>query len=286
VLHDFGRAGDGANPHGGLVVDRNGNLYGTTANGGKYFGGTVYELSSASETETVLYDFSGGEDGGSPLAGLAIDGAGRLYGTTVYGGYFSYYCQGGCGTVFKLSPPMASGNPWKQTILHQFSGGVPGDGALPYDPVMRDKSGNLYGTTFVSQGTGGGTAFELTPVRGDGPWPTTIIYRFPAYRGDATNSQAGFISDGAGNLYATSQNGGATFKGDVFELVPPATSGGAWTDAILYTFSRANHGATYPATGLVFGAQGRLYGTTPYGGTGSCVFTKITGCGTIFSVDS
>jgi hypothetical protein len=92
------------------------------------------------------------------------------------------------------------------------------------------------------------------------------------------------IADAAGNLYATSQNGGATFKGDAFKLIPPATSGGAWTDAILYTFVSNKHGATYPATNLVFGAEGSLYGTTPYGGTGDCIFTKIKGCGTVFQV--
>ena len=108
VLHDFGRGSDGRNPHGGLVADGKGNLYGTTANGGKYYRGTAYELSLSSKAESVLYSFSGGEDGGAPLAGLTIDHAGRLYGTTYYGGYFSYYCQAGCGIVFEVSPPSSS----------------------------------------------------------------------------------------------------------------------------------------------------------------------------------
>lgn len=283
VLHDFGHDRDGRNPHGGLVADGKGNLYGTTANGGSYFAGTVYELSPSIKAETVLYSFSGGEDGGTPLAGLTIDRAGRIYGTTYYGGYFSYYCQGGCGTVFEVSPPSVPGNPWNYAVIHEFVGGVPGDGALPRDPVLLDGAGNLYGTTFVSQGTGGGTAFELTPGR-HRSWTETVLYRFPAYRGDAVASSAGLISDDTGNLYATSQNGGPTYKGDVFKLIRPATSGGAWTDAILHTFSSALHG-TYPSTNLVFGAGGLLYGTTPYGGNGDCLFTKIKGCGTVFQVN-
>jgi uncharacterized repeat protein (TIGR03803 family) len=284
VLHDFGHDVDGSNPHGGLVADGAGNLYGTTVNGGKYSSGTVYEMSPAGNTETVLYNFSGGEDGGGPLAGLAIGRGGRLYGTTEWGGYFSYYCQGGCGTVFEVSPPSAPGSAWKYAVIHEFVGGSPGDGALPLDPLLLDRAGNLYGTTFVSQVYGGGTAFELTPAHRGGSWTETVLYRFPAYRGDAANSQAGFISDGAGNLYATSQNGGATYKGDAFKLIPPATPGGTWTDAILHTFISAKHGAIYPATNLVFGAGGFLYGTTPYGGAGNCVFVKVTGCGTIFEV--
>ena len=282
VLHRFGRGNDGQNPHGGLVSDKKGNLYGTTVNGGRYAAGTIYE-SSPTGAETVLYNFSGGEDGGSPIAGLTIDRAGRLYGTTEWGGYFSYYCQGGCGTVFEISHPIASGGSWKYSVIHEFVGGDPGDGALPVDPLLLDRQGNLYGTTFVSQVYGGGTAFELTPARHK-TWAETVLRRFPAYRGDAANPQAGLVSDAAGNLYATSQNGGATFKGDAFKLIPRATSGGAWTDAILYTFVSSKHGAIYPATNLVFGAAGLLYGTTPYGGTGNCLFIKTKGCGTVFQV--
>lgn len=280
VLHDFGRGSDGRSPHGGLATDGLGNLYGTTANGGKYDWGTVYKLSPSGEAESVLYSFSGGEDGGTPLAGLTIDHAGRLYGTTNYGGYFSYYCQGGCGTVFEVSPPSSPSNSWKYTVIHEFVGV---DGALPRDPLLFDGVGDMYGTTFVSQIGGGGTAFELAPEGRHRPWAETVLYRFPAYRGDAIASSAGFISDNAGNLYATSQNGGLNYKGDVFKLIRPATSGGAWTDAILHTFSSARHG-TYPSTNLVFGAGDLLYGTTPYGGTGDCVFTKIKGCGTVFDV--
>jgi uncharacterized repeat protein (TIGR03803 family) len=276
-------------------MDASGNLYGTTVFGGGFREcdgecGSVYELTPSAQPggvwkETVLYRFSGGEDGFYPLAGLAMDRAGRLFGTTEYGGYFSSYCGSGCGTVFELVPPAASGNPWTYAVIHQFSGGVPGDGALPQDPVVLDRAGNVYGTTFVSQGTGGGTAFELRPPRHGQPWTAAIVYRFPEHSGDAANPKAGFIFDRAGNLYATSEEGGPTYQGSVFKLVPPSAPSGPWTDSVLYTFTSANHGATYPATNLAFGQGGLLYGTTPYGGTGSCVFTKIKGCGTVFEVN-
>jgi hypothetical protein len=136
----------------------------------------------------------------------------------------------------------------------------------------------------VGQAYGGGTAFELTRTRHKS-WTENVLYRFPAYLGDAANPQAGLVSDAAGNLYATSQNGGATYKGDAFKLIPPATPGGAWTDAILYTFVSKKHGAIYPSTSLVFGTAGLLYGTSPYGGTGDCLFNKTKGCGTVFQIN-
>jgi len=283
VLHRFGQGSDGRNPHGALVADRTGNLYGTTVSGGKYSAGTIYEV-SPSRVERVLYNFSGRDDGGLPTAGLTIDRNGRLYGTTEYGGHFSYYCQDGCGTVFKIEPPAVSGGSWTYSVIHEFVGGDPGDGALPVDSLLRDRKGNLYGTTFVGQGYGGGTAFELTPAPHK-PWTESVLYRFPAYPGDAANPQAGLVSDAAGNLYATSQNGGATDRGDAFKLIPPTAPAGTWTDAILYTFVSQKHGAIYPGSNLVFGAAGRLYGTTPYGGTGDCLFNKTEGCGTVFQLN-
>ncbi|MGA8533967.1 MAG: choice-of-anchor tandem repeat GloVer-containing protein [Candidatus Tumulicola sp.] len=290
VLHRFGAGKDGRNPHGGLVADENGNLYGTTSGGGALGCtggcGVVYELSPAAQgglwTETILHTFGGGGDGLIPIAGLAIDRAGRLFGTTQYGGHYSQYCQGGCGSVFELTPPSSSGGQWTYATINRFAGGVPGDGALPYDPVVLDNAGNVYGTTFINQGAGGGTAFELIPSNHGETWTENVLYRFPESSSDAGNPKAGFIFDRAGNLYATSEEGGTGFQGTIFRLIPPAILGGAWSDAVLFSFRAVRHGATYPATNLVFGAGGLLYGTTQYGGTGSCVFTRIKGCGTVF----
>ena len=152
VLYNFKGTPDGQLPYAGLVA-HNGALYGTTVQGGTNDIGTVFILDSKGN-ETVLYSFTGGTDGGLPLGGLVFDGAGNIYGTTYIGGAF------GAGTVFKLDPT------GKETVLHSFTGGK--DGANPYFVVLlRDKAGNLYGTTSDGAGTGCGgsgcgTIFRLT----------------------------------------------------------------------------------------------------------------------------
>jgi len=149
VLYSFTGGADGGNPYGTLLGDRAGNLYGTTASGGTSGSGTVFKVSS-SGAETVLYGFTGGVDGGNPCANLVRDRTGNLYGTTPYGG------TSGNGTVFKVSP---SG---METVLYSFSGGT--DGAQPYDGLVRDTAGNLYGTALGGNGPGYyGTVWKLTP---------------------------------------------------------------------------------------------------------------------------
>ncbi len=290
VLHSFGLGTDGTAPQGGLAFDSEGNIYGTTFDGGQNGLGVVYEVSPPAQsgeewTESVLHSFGSGDDGFWPDAGVAIDSAGNLYGTTEFGGFSSSYCSSGCGTVFEVSPPPTQGGTWSYAIIHEFDGD---DGASPLDPLTLDKSGNLYGTTSLGQGGGPaeeGTVFELSPPAAQGqPWQETVLYAFPQYQYDADYSSAGVIFDEAGNLYGTSQNGGQGLQGTAFKILPPAAPGGAWTDTILHTFSNKNGGAAYPSTNLVFGKGGTLYGTTPYGGNGPCTFTRITGCGTVFAV--
>jgi hypothetical protein len=217
---------------------------------------------------------------------MAIDNAGDLFGTAEYGGNFSSYCQSGCGTVFELTPS-AKRKTWTYSTIQKFNGLT--DGATPRDPLIFDDSGDLLGTTFESQGNAqggyGGTAFELTPpAKQGGSWTEIVLYNFPQYLFDAGYSSAALVFDHAGNLYGTSQSGGPQYEGTAFELVPPSTHGGAWTDKILHNFNKNDGGATYPFNGLVFGVGGALYGTTPYGGAGSCTFGSIKGCGTIFSI--
>jgi uncharacterized repeat protein (TIGR03803 family) len=150
ILHSFDVNGtDGAYPVAGLVV-YNGNLYGTTANGGAYGDGTVFEV-TLSGTETTLHSFDNNDiDGINPYAGLAVY-RGNLYGTTVSGGGTG----SAAGIVFEMTP---SGT---ETILHTF-GGSP-DGAFPWGGVVFDTSGNLYGTTFSGGANGVGTVFKMTP---------------------------------------------------------------------------------------------------------------------------
>ena len=174
VLHSFGVGvnvppGDGWDPIGGVVMDAAGNLYGTTFNGGIYdtanTGGTVFEVSPAPGggwTETVLHDFSENHiDGFWPCAGLAIDGAGNLYGTAEAGGSKVDSANYSLGVLFELSPPAAGSTTWTETILHPFGAGK--DGQASTSNVILDNAGNLYGTTNRGGTLGGGIIFELTP---------------------------------------------------------------------------------------------------------------------------
>jgi uncharacterized repeat protein (TIGR03803 family) len=148
VLHSFAGGADGANPSSGMINDPQGNLYGTTYAGGVYSYGTVFKLTPTG-VETVLYSFAGNPDGSNPSGGLVRDAQGNLYGTTSFGGAYYY------GTVFKLTPNRT------ETVLYSFTSG--NDGGLPYAPLIRDKQGNLYGTTNVGGTYNYGTVFEVIP---------------------------------------------------------------------------------------------------------------------------
>jgi uncharacterized repeat protein (TIGR03803 family) len=132
----------------GLTADAAGNLYGTTSQSGLGGVGTVFKLTPTG-VETVLYNFTGGADGGVPLAGLIADAAGNLYGTTQAGG------ASGDGTIFKVTPAGI------ETVLHSFSG-ANGDGASPVAGLIADDQGNLYGTTHAGGASNAGTVFKLT----------------------------------------------------------------------------------------------------------------------------
>jgi hypothetical protein len=155
--------GDGETPAGGVLLDKAGNLYGTTAYGGAgdciLLGGdvgcgTVYQMTpptvpGSAWTETVIYSFQGGNDGYLPMGNLVFDSAGNLYGATYYGGGFGVCNQGiypYCGTIFKLSPPKTKGGAWKEKVLYSFKSGT--DGADPNGSLVFDQKGALYGTTF------------------------------------------------------------------------------------------------------------------------------------------
>jgi len=206
VLYSFDTNGYGYYPGEGLVMDKLGNLYGTTGAGGAYGYGTVFELTS-SGTVTILYSFGkNGTDGWSPAGVLVRDRKGNLYGTTIYGGAYKKGCFGiGCGTVFKLTP---SG---KKTILHNFDNNGT-DGWYPYAGLVRDAKGNLYGTTMgggaygdsVCYPYGCGTVFKLTPSGKE-----TILHSFDPNAGDGSNPWGGLVFDENGNLYGTTVYGGA-----------------------------------------------------------------------------
>ena len=206
LLHSFAGTPDGEDPYSGVLRDKAGNLYGTTQYGGAKGGfGTVYKLNAKGKL-TLLHSFAGTPDGVNPFAGLLMDAAGNLYGTTYYGG-----TNGGFGTVYKLT---AKG---KLTLLHSFAG-TP-DGQNPYARLIRDAAGNLYGTTFYGGTSGYGSVFKL-----DTAGKLTILHSFTG-SADGAHPIAGLIPDKAGNLYGTASDGGdlnCGFSGcgTVFKIAP------------------------------------------------------------------
>ncbi|MBZ5596909.1 MAG: hypothetical protein LAN83_01190 [Acidobacteriia bacterium] len=267
VLYSFEDGNsDGANPIGGLIFDSGGNLYGTTDYGGTNNFGTVFELrhSSGGWTESVLYRFTGGSDGGNPVGGVVLDHEGNLYGTT-YGGGASFG-----GTVFELTPGSAG---WTESALYSFTGSI--DGSGPSAGLVLDGQGNLYGTTHYGGAHTFGNVFELTPTSGG--WTETVLFNFRRHSG--VYSDAGVILDKAGNLYGTTTEFGAHNFGTVFELTP---SQGGWAERVLYAFGGdAKYGAS-PDAGLTLDAVGNLYGTTEFGGDTHC--HPPNGCGTVFEL--
>ncbi len=279
VLHNFTGNGDGANPIGDLVFDNVGNLYGVTQLGGAAGLGTVFELSPPSSqggewTETVLYSFQGiPSDGSQPAAGLVFDGAGNLYGTTSLGGFNGNDCNGGCGTVFELSPPATPGGTWTETVIYFFQGF--NDGSDPLGAVIFDQAGNLYGTTFYGGGVQiGGSVFELSPPsHSGGNWTETLIYTYTGGNG-AANFEGGLALGPRGALLGTSTFGGQYSRGTVFRLEPPSTQGGPWAYGTLHDFTDSQGS---PHAGATVAGE-TLYGTTAGGGVSGFVF-RISSAG-------
>ena len=337
MLHAFQGGSDGATPVSGLIADPNGNLYGTTLDGGtgsnceaKRSGcGTVYKV-APNGTETVLYSFKAGSDGDAPYGGVVLDKAGNLYGTTFYGGTTRDVphrsCGNhGCGVVFKLTPDGtetilhafrvesggrypnagliadASGNLYGETMhganyngsicvefgcgtvfeikpdgtettLYAFQGGT--DGADPYGGVTADAAGNLYGVTRLGGmpgcfgPDGCGAVYKVTPEGEE-----SVLHAFQGNT-DGVFPIGGLIMDSAGNLYGTTSNGGQSNAGTVFKITADGT------ETVLYSFQGSVDGG-YPDAALIIDNQGNLYGATDAGGDPRC---DHSGCGTVFEV--
>jgi uncharacterized repeat protein (TIGR03803 family) len=278
VLHSFDGT-DGQESFASLILDGAGNLYGTTFFGGIHpcagdGCGTVFELSpreGGGYTETVLHNFNNNGDGFGPHAGLILDAAGNLYGTTSAGGLHSG------GTVFELSPREGGG--WTETLLHSFEFNGTG-GSYPSGSLIFDPNGNLYGTTeyggihtscSFGVDVGCGTVFQLSPRQGGG-WIETVLHSFGSPN-DGQDPRAALTFDGLGNLYGTTYYGGLHGFGTVFEFSP--RQGGGWTEIFLNSFQNGPDGRN-PHSALVFDSLGNLYGTTWNGG--------IHGYGTVFEV--
>jgi uncharacterized repeat protein (TIGR03803 family) len=279
-----GGATDGSYPEASLVLDRHGNLYGTTLYGGgpncaAYGCGTIFELTPPPQpggawTETVLHTFVGpsSTDGYCPSSNLILDAAGNLYGTTGFGGAYNN------GAVFEVS---AKGVPRKEKVIYSFIGAP--DGASPSAGLTAGPNGSFYGSASGWGPENYGTIFQHTPpAQAGGPWTETVLHGF-TLQADGGVPYGGVILDSKGNLYGTTGVGGnyscnAGFNdgcGVVFQLAPPAEQGAAWTETVLHSFTGGDDGIQ-PESTLIIGKFGLLYGTTETGGA--------SGAGTVFSV--
>jgi uncharacterized repeat protein (TIGR03803 family) len=295
VLYTFTGGNDGGLPVAALIMDKSGNLYGTTAGGGNptcqsgLGCGTVFQLtpnSAGNWTEKVLYSFTGGSDGYDPQAALIADSKGNLYGVAELGGSSTCTYSLGCGTVFELIPN--GDGSWMETTIYSFTGSS--DGQNPNAPLIFDRKGNLYGTTFFGgvdscyAGVGCGTVFELTP--NSGVWTEAVLHRFTGGN-DGAFVRGGLILDvDEDMLYGTTEQGGGTGCytrgcGTIF-ILRPSTTG--WTERVVHRFTGSSDGA-FPEAGLIRDSTGNLYGTTEQGGNMSCsVPGGWGGCGAVFKM--
>lgn len=283
VLYSFLGVPDVYQPDYELVQDKTGNIYGTSTGGGTLNEGVVFELSppsvsGGSWTETILYSFTGGLDGAVPFGGVVFGPGGGLYGITRYGGpYKTGDCyDNGCGVVFQLLPPAQTGGTWTESAIYNF--GLP---VLQGDMKLTvDNKGTLYGPNEGAYPHP--TIFMLLPPSSsDGnSWFYEDIYSFTD-GADGQYAASGVIFDKAGRLYGTSAGGTATY-GTVFQLVPPATFGTAWTFNLVHSFGGPSSDGSGPEARLTIDSQGNLYGTTVFGGFAAkeCYY----GCGTVFEL--
>jgi uncharacterized repeat protein (TIGR03803 family) len=263
VLESFN--GSDGNLPGSPILDRAGNIYGSTQTGGAGGSGNVYKLAHAGSGYVLdsLYNLNFREDGAYPLGALTFGPDGVLYGTASQG-------DDGNGSIFKLQPPAIFCRsitcPWNITILYHFGNGLGNDASHPNGNVVFDSAGNMYGTS-LNGGTGSyGAAFELTNV--GGTWTESRIVSFTY----GIHPTAGVVLDGAGNLYGTTSGGGANGWGTVYKLIPESFG---FEVQVLYSFQNQSDGNT-PYGGLVIDNAGDLYGSTAKGGQ--------NGGGTIFEL--
>jgi uncharacterized repeat protein (TIGR03803 family) len=272
TLHDFGAfRTDGRAPGSGVIIDSNGNLFGTTGVGGSDLnGGTVFELSPPAVagdpwTETVLRRFRGTPDGKIPLSRLVMTSNDVLFGTTLRGGVNDL------GVAYMMSPPSKPGV-WKEKVIHDF-------GTVPDDVVSPDLGLFAAPEGFYGADQGGanntGAVYLLTPAA-HGTYTQNILYSFQGFGSpDGALPSGELTRDSNGNFYGVTALGGINNLGAVYEVSPPAIAGNSWTETVLYSFNGTD--GTLPAGKLLLGSAGQLFGTTNGGGSGEA--------GTVFELD-
>jgi uncharacterized repeat protein (TIGR03803 family) len=255
TLHSF-NISDGSVPYTGLVQATNGYLYGTTPYGGTDNFGTIFKITPTGSL-TTLYSFSS-TDGTYPADGLLQAKDGNLYGTTFSGGTSSA-CQGGCGTIFSITP---SGT---LTTLHDFANT---DGAWPIGTLIQATDGGFYGMTDSGGASGVGTVFKMTPSG-----VLTTIYNFSATGVNPYFPLNGLLQATDGNLYGATSGGGTYNNGAIYKITP----NGALTT--LYSLSLTDGWDIYGA--LTQGTDGSFYGTIYQGGANSAgsIFRLSVGLG-------
>jgi uncharacterized repeat protein (TIGR03803 family) len=288
ALYDFGASfDDGAFPL-GLVENQDSQFFGTTAFGGYRGGGTFFEIKDVSRRHhkyATLFEFCSRQyckNGSKPAGSLIVDASGNFYGVMSSGGR-----QAG-GTIFELSRKKGQ---WKLKTVYNFcqSEGCP-DGREPLagltyqgqqSGASYDGISPLFGTTYSGGANGLGVAYELTPESGN--WAYQAIYSFCSARGcaDGASTEAPLIEDASGNLYGTTQSGGAKNVGTAFEL---SFAGGAWSETVLHSFCAKKEctDGSVPTAGLTLDPSGNLYGLASTGGDLSCSLGLPHGCGVAF----
>ena len=276
----------GIGPSGSLIADASGNFYGTTFFGGANGTGVVFELVKGPNgySQTVLASFAGKDStgvnstGANPNGSLIADASGNLYGTASTGG------ANGSGTVFEL---VKGSNGYSQTTLASFaakdSTGANATGANPNGSLIADTSGNLYGTASTGGANSSGTVFEL--AKGANGYSLNTLASFNVSDTTGASPNGSLIADASGNLYGTTNSGGANGTGSVFQLGKGPGGYSVNTLASFDTFATVGNKHFVNATGgapdgsLTMDASGNLYGTTFFGGTNGngAVFELVKG---------
>jgi uncharacterized repeat protein (TIGR03803 family) len=269
LLHSF-TAGDGsAYPYGSLVVDRSGNLYGTTSGYLSFAVGGIFKLSASQGGWDFAMLYS---DNAGP--GLVFDKLGNLYGEIGPGDYH------GAGAIGELS---SGSNGWNYTQLYSFcSQQRCEDGFSPAAPPIWDGHGNLYGTTYYGgigqpacwNALGCGVIFKMTP-NSHGTWTYHVLHRFASWPTDGQTPNGGLVRDSSGSFYGTTGLGGDKNHGTVFKIT---FNGRSWRKTVLYDFPNCGDGCA-PSGTLVFDRAGSLYGAGD--GGNSC---GPAACGLIFKL--